>query len=70
MKAKGNRKAFEIGALVGALAYAIQAVSWMPHGASKLRVSIQCKHLHQLGERRPEFEALNTGFDRHTNVKS
>ena len=47
MKAKGNRKAFEIGALVGALAYAIQAVSWMPHGASKLRVSIQCKHLHQ-----------------------
>eukprot|EP01050_Picozoa_sp_SAG11_P013631 SAG11_NODE_1606_length_4591_cov_1.769813_2_plen_68_part_00 len=41
MRRQGNRLAFEQGALVGALAYFLMAVSWMPRGASRARMACQ-----------------------------
>ena len=41
MKRQGNKRSFEIGAATGFLAYVIMAVSWMPAGASKLRMAAQ-----------------------------
>ena len=41
LKRLGNRSSFEAGALISALAYFIQAQSWRPFGASRLRMAVQ-----------------------------
>ena len=41
MSKRGNKDAFQIGAMVGTLSYAIQALSWLPRGAARVCTACQ-----------------------------